>query len=181
MTEEQKMKITITPEQIESREHFMFVGKKRMTDMANLVNRHEPIVLTAPVYWNDKQYGIIVPMALLPTDTSKYRLTFQPLHVRCYRVCHIRSTKIKALILDLDGKQVQCDESGVQPSAFTLNGNGVDPELVDSAETDLAYALSGQPDNPACKEAVKYIKECASRAAGTPETFADVRRIMKGN
>lgn len=49
------------------------------------------------------------------------------------------------------------DENGARPSAFTLNGNGVDPEAIGDPETDLMRALDGQAYNPAVLEASKYL------------------------
>lgn len=151
------MKITIDSNQIKSGEHLMFVGKKRQADMENRVNRHEPILLSSPVFSDGKTYAIIVPLSLTPTDTSKWRLRFRPVSVKCFRACHIRSTKIQALVCDFGGKQIMFDENGARPSTFTLNGNGVDPEAVGDPETALAWALDGQPSNPAVMEASKYL------------------------
>lgn len=159
------MKITINPDQIGTGEHLMFVGKKRQTDVENLVARHEPILLSHSVHYEGKIYSIVVPLSITTTDTSKWKLRFRPVAVNCYRACHIRSTKIQALICDFGGRQVMFDETGAKPSTFTLNGNGVDPEAVGEPETDLARALDGQRGNPACIEAARYLSKTFGRKA----------------
>lgn len=103
MTEEPQgeydMKITIKPDQIKSGEHLMFVGKKRQADIENRVNRHEPILLSSPVHSEGKTYGIIVPLSLTPTDTSKWRLRFRPVAVNVFAPATFDQPKFRRLFV----------------------------------------------------------------------------------
>lgn len=148
-----------------TREHLMFVGKKRMDEWQSVVASREPIPLIEPVLFEDKRYSVVVPYYLGPTETSQYKLKFIPIWARCYKVCHLRSTKIRLIVCDFGDRQLAFDGEDVRPANFTLTGDGVGEDAARDAETELGRLLHDAPGSRVVQSVTAYLKALAKPLA----------------
>lgn len=159
------MKLRILPDELETGEHLLFVGKKRRDEFNSIVASYTPIVLIAPVPQGSRFCSVIVPFDLAPTETSRQRLRFYPVWCRCFKVCHLRSTQIKMVVCEFPEGQIAFDHTGASPSTFTLSGNGVGAAVVNDAEIELGRVIDSAPNCPPVQSLIAYLKQLPVRAS----------------
>lgn len=134
------MKLHITPIEAEEGHKRGRFGKK-WDDLKLQASNRTPIALTKPVRLNDRECWIVRPRECKEDATGQH-ISFDTIWARAFRVCHLRSTKVKSVLLETDKEQVMIDENGTYPCKYTTAGPGVDPAVLDRSGKVLADIIS---------------------------------------
>lgn len=120
---------------------------------------HIPIALGNPYKSNAEAtpVSIILPMNLKSLGGAKHELKFKPIALYCYKVCHIRSTQLNALVIETPLEQRTFSASGDFQSYCRMRGPGCDPKLVADSETGFADLLKKEPDNKIVRAVANYL------------------------
>lgn len=133
--------------------------KDRLIDIERSARNREALGLANPLRKEGQTYSVVIPTHFDHRQANgKQELYFYPVYQRCWTVCHIRSNNVKAVILELNGRQLEFDEvKDGEPCQFTTVGDGVGEEAVRNSEVKLAALLEQVPRSPVVDKVVRFL------------------------
>lgn len=107
----------------------------------------------------------MIPTRFDRTADKKYELDFALIWQRTWIVCEARTSKIRLIVLELDGQKLQFGPDGCKPCEFTTEGDGVGQEADAEAECLLPKLLSEDPRRAFVGDVADYLSKSVERVA----------------
>lgn len=117
-------------------------GEKRAATIRECIATRQIVATKSPVLLGTQRYTAVLPYALTLIEGTRHRLSFVPIWCLCYIGCHMRSSIIRVVVLEIEGgKKLEFTEVGWRSSNYTTRGPGVGEEAVQEAELALGKVV----------------------------------------
>lgn len=152
------MKLSITlPEAQEGRKKGRF-GKK-WDDIKTMANGQHVVALTRPVRIENKEYWL-AKLRSADQLSDRQEISFDLIWARAFTIGHIRSSKLKAVVVQSDKETVLLDGFEKKSARkFSLAGPGCNPEDVEDAGRQLAKIVSEKQHSLIQQQVRQYLKD----------------------
>lgn len=155
------MKISLTLKELHEGVKECRFREDKLIDMEILARNREALGLANPVQDNGRTYSVVIPTYFEHRASGKQELHFFPIYQRCWTVCHILSSNLRSVILEIEnGKQLEFDGSE-QPFEvhYTTAGDGVGEQAVEKSEIKLSALLEQVPRSHVLDRVILFLSK----------------------